>query len=322
MRTALKAPRWELSRLALILVLIHWAGTLAIAGTVEVGARLGYGRDHLDWNISGVNGNPNVLSELTFTGIQSAVGILEGRWKEERWSLEGELGYGLVSSGSLRDDDFAGNNRSGLFSRSQSSIDGHNLQSAALTAGIVLVEKENVRLRLMLGTRYYAQRFRITGGQQIVSCSSPNCPPQLTPPPVGPINNLNSRYTASWFGPTLGLAGTAQVPTTPLWLRISLTWLPWLNYSGEGRFNLRSDLQQDPSFSHSASGWGTMTDLALAYPFLERYELSGGWRYMYFSATNGTATTNFTSGPSSVTGLNEVHTRSNLFYVGFTARLW
>jgi Protochlamydia outer membrane protein len=310
--------------LALFLALIHCDGNLAIARSVEVGTRLGYGRDHLDWNIRGLNGNPNVLSELTFTNIQSGVGILEGRWREERWSLEGELGYGLVSAGNVRDDDFDGNNRSGLFSRSQSSIDGHDLQSAALTAGVVLVEKENATLRIMLGTRYYSQRFRITNGQQIVSSPS-NCPPvcpQITPPPPGPINNLNSSYAARWFGPTVGLAGTAQLPTTPLWFRISAIWLPWLNYSGEGRFNLRSDLQQDPSFSHSATGSGAMTDLALAYPFLERYEVSGGWRYMYFSASNGTATTNFRTGSPTVTNFNEVHTRSNLFYIGLAARLW
>jgi hypothetical protein len=299
-------------------LLILLMGERGFAGTLELGARLGYSSDHLDWNIGGVGGSPNVLSELTFSRIRSGVALLEGRWREERWFLEGELGYGLVSSGSLQDDDFDGNNRTGLFSRSRSSIDGHDLQSAAVSAGVVLLERENVSFRVLLGTRYYAQRLRFTHGQQIESRPSPS--QGITPPPVGPIDGLNSTYTAKWFGPTLGLAGTAAIPSTPVWLRLSATWLPWLNYSGEGRFNLRSDFRQDPSVSHSASGSGVVTDLALMYPFLERFELSTGWRYMWFSASNGSATTHFKTSAPTVTSFNEVHARSNLFYVGVTSR--
>jgi hypothetical protein len=297
---------------------VFLAVQIGSAGTLEVGTRLGYGTDHLDWNIGGIGGSPNVLSELTFSRIRSGVAILEGRWKEDRWFLEAELGYGLVFSGSHRDDDYDGNNRTGLFSRSLNSIDGHDLQSAAVSAGVVLLKKENVSFRVLLGTRYYAQRFRITNGQQVES--RPSSTQGITPPPVGPIEGLNSTYTAKWFGPTLGLAGTAAIPSTPVRLRISTTWLPCLNYSGEGRFNLRSDLRQDPSVSHSATGWGAITDIALTYPFLDRFEISSGWRYMWFSASNGGDVTRFSNGPATVTSFNQVHTRSNLFYVGVASR--
>ena len=275
----------------------------AHAGDVsfKFGAAVGYGWDRLTWNIAGPGGNPNVLSELVFEEIESVVSRLDYQVAGRKWSLDAELTYGTITDGKYRDDDFLLSNRQAMFSRSEGSIDDHDLQGGALMVGYALARTERRVIRLLVGGRVYRQRLRMTNGTQIV-------------PSTGGFAGLNSTYTATWYGPAFGAALDSRIGQSNFAVHLDGTGMAaW--YDGEGTWNLRSDFQQNPSFKHDATGWGLTTTGKLSY-FLGPAELYAGARFLYFAAYDGDDTTFFSNGNVSTIPLNEVETQSLLGFLG------
>lgn len=267
----------------------------------RVGAGVGYGFDTLRWNIAGPAGLPNVLSELDYENIESVVGRVDLQAAGDTWSIDGEVTYGLIRNGQFTDDDFALNNRAGLFSQSTGSVDDHDLQGAALMLGYALTDSDALTVRLLLGGRIYRQRLRMNNGVQEV-------------PALGGFADLNSTYTATWYGPALGFSVMRRFPTSNFGLSVDGTGMP-LWYDGQGKWNLRSDFQQDPSFKHKARGWGLTTDVKLSY-FLGPGEIYVGARYLYFAAFDGNDTTFFSDGTQFTIPFNEAEAQSVLGYAG------
>jgi hypothetical protein len=273
-------------------------------------ARLGTGTEKLQWSIASQDGSPNVLSELSFRSATTVVGVLGMRYRTPSWSLGGEISYGGLTGGTVQDDDFARDNRQGLFSRSLSAIDGHYVFGLRASFDSALYRTEQGEIWLTSGARYHEQRFRMRNGNQIV-------------PPTGTFRgSLNSMFDARWYGTEIGLNTKARILDTPLWAHAVGTWLPFVVYDAKGWWNLRPDFQQDPSFTQRAFGWGWSLDLGLSYKMSEQIELGSGWRTLQFMATrSGTDTTYFSDGTVASTGLNEANASSSLFYLEFT-RHW
>lgn len=70
-------------------------------------------------------------------------------------------------------------------------------------------------------------------------------------------------------------------------LRGQAVWWPVLWYEGKGRWNLRDDLRQDPSFAHLAQGWGAGTDVQARYR-LGPGHLGVGWQWEWMQTRAGT----------------------------------
>jgi hypothetical protein len=232
------------------------------------------------------------------------------RYHAPSWSIGGEVSYGGLTGGTTQDDDFSADNRQGLFSRSLSAIDGHYVLGLRASFDSALYRSEQGEIWLMTGARYYEQRFRLRNGNQIV-------------PATGRFRGpLNTMFDARWYGTEIGLNGKARILETPLWLHAMGTWLPFVVYDARGWWNLRSDFQQDPSFTQEAVGWGWSLDLGLSYMMSEQMELGGGWRTLQFTATrSGTNTIHFSDGTVASGTLNEAHASSSLFYLELT-RHW
>lgn len=272
--------------------------------------RLGTGTEKLQWSIAASDGSPNVLSELSFRSATTVVGVLGIRYRAPEWSIGGEVSYGGLTGGTVQDDDYAIDNRQGLFSRSLSAIDGHYVLGIRASVDGTLWHSERGEIRLMTGARYYEQRFHITRGIQIV-------------PPTGSFRGpLSSMFDARWYGTEIGLNGRARILETPIWVHAMGTWLPFVVYDARGWWNLRPDFQQNPSFRQDAYGWGWSLDLGLSYMMSERIELGGGWRTLQFSATRSGTIRQYLSNGNEPTGkLNEANAASNLFYLELT-RHW
>jgi len=248
---------------------------------VRIGTSIGLALDHLRWTIASPTGTPNILSELTFRDIYSVVGRLDLQVAKAPWSLDAQMGYGLIFEGNVRDDDFAFDDRTGLFSRSENDGTDHDLQSAVLLFGYDVHRLHNAKLRIVVGGRAYRQRFRITNGNQIF-------------PPSGSFPNLNSTYTATWFGPVIGAGVDAAIPWTSFFAHGHMTFNPaW--YWAEANWNLRSDFQQDPSFTHRAFGYGVTTLLKISRR-LGPVDVHGGGRFLFYYADGGKDTTFFSNG--------------------------
>jgi hypothetical protein len=283
-----------------------WLGTLAGLGALSVLVLLepaearveleltgGRGSERLAWSVGVPAGGPNVLSELTFQRTTTTEGGVKLRWRPERQPLAIQLDgrIGVLEEGTVRDDDFAENDRQGLFSRSVSRIDGNALLDLGIRADLALVQGRETAgnpsgVWLGSGWRFSQQTWRIVQGRQLV-------PKQEALDP-----RLNSTYRARWLGPELALLVRAPLGQA-MTLQGELVGWPVLWYQGQGTWNLRPEFRQDPSFRHTASGFGVGSAVEWRYWWdLRRNRWSDaraflglGWQWQWMATKHGTDTT-------------------------------
>jgi len=158
----------------------------------------GFHVDDLNWNIAGnISGNnPNVLSELTWSDLETLQATVNGKALINEWLyLRGSLGYGWTFSGDNLDSDFSGNDRTQEYSRSSNSADGGRVLDGAIGLGYQFSWlSEKFKLSPLLGYSYSALKLTLRDGVQVIAT------PGKTPP-AGPIQGLDSTYDASWLGP-------------------------------------------------------------------------------------------------------------------------
>src|SRR5437879_6168908 len=71
----------------------------------------GYRRDSLTWNISGLNGYPNIISELKYKKIDVYSTRVNAAISKDNYFAKALFGYGVVINGKNRDSDYLDNNR-------------------------------------------------------------------------------------------------------------------------------------------------------------------------------------------------------------------
>lgn len=273
---------------------------------------IGYRHDQVDWNIAGLNGTPNILSELQWQNIQSVM-LNTGAALSfaDNWYGEANLGYGNIFDGRNQDSDYFLDNRQGEFSRSNNlTEDGATIDlSGAIGYHLNIGWKNttpNLRLTPKLGYAFHTQQFNTTQGFQTI-------------PAFGSFDGLDSYYDATWFGPWGGLATRFNV-SKALTLDAQVDY-HLADYEGTGNWNLRDDFAHPQSFTHKAEGYG-ITASALA-----RYRLNNDWT-LRLSANwqtwqahhSGVDTTNFSDGTSLTTGFNGANWDSYGFNFGVEYR--
>lgn len=291
------------------------AADSARAQAIEVSLSTGIRTDDLDWNIAGnaAGTNPNILSELTWKDVESAYIKGSGRLRLGKgfW-LRGYLDWGYVYNGSNQDSDFAGDDRTLEWSRSENNADEGNLWdiSAAL-------ESPGWRpapwltVAPLMGFSYHRQNLTITDGLQTVSRPAIN--PNAAP--LGPIVGLDSTYSSRWFGPWTG----AEVSVSGR--RVSLKGsfeFHYAYYRAEADWNLRTALAHPVSFEHSAEGYGLVFSLGADYNFTSRLSAGITGDAQQWRATDGIDRTHFAAGGSSDTRFNEVNWSSLALLAGIT----
>jgi hypothetical protein len=178
----------------------------AFSQSFELSISTGRRSDNLDWNIAGFapsvfGPDPvNVLSELTWSDIESQEVRVGLRVLLKRFLIKGEADYGFITGGANQDSDYGGNDRTQEYSRSNNSADdgsvwdlsgavGYQYKFPALGGVVDLIP--------MAGLSYHRQNLTITNGFQTLAT------PGLTPP-LGPFAGLDSTYEAGWAGPWIG----------------------------------------------------------------------------------------------------------------------
>lgn len=285
------------------------------ARPLELTLSTGIRTDDLDWSIAGntAGANPNILSELTWRDVESVylkgsgrVHIAAGYW------LRGSVDWGSIYSGSNQDSDFAGDDRTLEWSRSENNAGDGNLWdlSAAL-------ESPGWRpapwltVTPLLGFSYHRQNLSITDGLQTVSRPSIN--PKVAP--LGPIAGLDSRYSARWFGPWSG----AEVRLSGGAVSITGSFeYHYAYYRAEADWNLRTDLAHPVSFEHTAEGYGLVFSVGADYNFTSRLSAGLAADAHHWRATDGIDRINSAVGGSSDTRLNEVNWSSYAVLAGIT----
>lgn len=311
-----KLQRWAGSVCSIVCLVLLSSGT-AFAITGQFSLSSGYRADALDWNIaSDFSGNtPNILSELTWDDVQifqiSAESELV-RPVRERVSavLLGRAAYGWVLAGDNQDSDYAGDNRTLEWSRSNNDAgDGHVLD---LEGGMGLrfrLDNEKWYLMPVVGYSYYEQDLVMQGGYQTLSestiATSNGFP---SPIPIGAFPGLDSSYLAWWFGPWLGLQGDWQQSEKVSW-DFLLRWHK-IDFRAEADWNLRTDLKHPVSFEQEAEGDGVSINAGMRYLLVEKWRLGADISYLDLQAADGLDVVYLDSGAIGGTRLNEVNWKS------------
>jgi hypothetical protein len=275
-------------------------------------------KDELQWSIAGNSAgtNPNILSEVTWSNVQSYQVTVEGRAQLNRIVfLRGNLNYGWIQSGRVRDSDYNSDDRQDEYSRSISHNGGDQVWDFSLGAGYpFLFAKDRLLIAPLLGYSYHVQNLRITDGKQVVTWESG--------PPLGTIDGLNSTYRTRWMGPWLGCDLRYRiegVPTgrQPMELGLSLE-IHWTDYEAEANWNLRGDLDHPVSFEHAASGMGYSFTSEWLIELTLQWDLAMRFHYQYYLTDSGKDRIHYVSGDIGTQQLNEVEWKSHSYMLGVT----
>ena len=231
----------------------------AVSNNIESTVTLttGMRKDDFQWSIAGdiTGANPNVLSELTWSDVDSyEVSLSNHTLLGGKVYMRGNLNYAFIQSGRIQDSDYDADNRGDERSRSISNSSGDQIWDVSFAAGspFFFVQKR-LMVALLLGYAYHVQNWRITDGVQMIT--SPGGPA------LGPLSGLNSTYRSTWQGPWVGFdlryrpSGKSLIGKQPMAFGLSFEYHD-AHYEAEANWNLRSDFQHPVSFEHFADGQG------------------------------------------------------------------
>lgn len=283
--------------------------------TLTVGSRAWISQGRSAHNIAGANGRPNVASELTWNGLNSPVTQVSADLVVRQVPLVNRLvasvtgGYGGLGSGTLLDQDWAGNNRTQPLSETLSAVTDGHVAYASLDLGWRPLEwrfMENPLpggLDLLIGYQFWQERYVATGvtsqGLLLTSATA-----------ITQTNTWNS----------LRIGGRATIPVHS---HVAVTgrafFIPWTRYDSEDVHHLRTDLAQDPSFSTLATGGqGVQLEGALLLRLWRGLNAEAGYSYWDIRSGSGTVEV-FPAGRGSVSvPFNREHTRRQGVFFGLS----
>jgi len=285
---------------------------------LSVGLSAGLRFDEFKWSIAGNSGgtSPNILSELEWDQVLSHQLSMGGTLEvKRRFYCRGQGNIAWIQSGSVRDSDYDGDDRTLEYSRSTSETNGDEMYDLVVGAGYPIhLLRDRLFLAPLTGISYHVQNFRITNGEQVISD-----PPRT--PPVGPLDSrLNSTYSAHWFGLWAGcdlryLMETPNQETPPIVWELSLMYHFLGDYSAEADWNLRGDLDHPKSFEHDADAEGISLTMKCQIPINQKVGIHFMANYTRWTTDEGDATIYETSGTSH-TQLNDVEWETHSVMVG------
>jgi len=271
--------------------------------------KTGYRRDEFRWSKAGLGGQPNILSELTWDGLDIAtVNLGATLYTRQNWLMNFDFLYGEIYDGKNQDSDYFGNDRTQEFSRSNNGADDGSVMDLSIGVGKrfqrLLNEQTRTRFewRPMAGLYYYSQDLKAVDGYQSISAD-----PRL--PPVGPFAGLDSSYDATWYGPWIGLENLF-IKQDSFDLGLNLKY-HYAFYDATAQWNLRGDFAQPESFTHKAEGGGFVTELTGAWYFSPRLALTLDLHYQKWKADrNGEDKIYFADGTTVKLKFNEAEWES------------
>lgn len=270
----------------------------------EYGLSLAYRNDNLTWSTG--TSSVDTASELSWKETNITQVNLAAKAKLlDDWFIQGVFLTGAVISGNNRDSDYAGNQRTQEYARTESKSGG---SVADLTLGfgrvwrVRLKDDEGVlRVAPAMGFSFHTQSLTMSDGMKTV-------------PFEAALSGLNNNYETLW---------------RTAWLGIDLNWKVWQNlsvnagmqyhraeYSAKANWNLRSDLAHPVSFEHSANGHGSVLSLGLCYSVNNNLLLNSTLAYQRWSTNAGLDRTYQSSGQIIDDTLNPVDWRSNSISFG------
>jgi hypothetical protein len=277
----------------------------------------GYRQDNLDWNIAGYllpDYYVNVLSELEWEDIESVEVKFRGSLIFPNIiALRGMADYGWIFDGDNQDSDYAGDNRTLEWSRSNNSADDGNVWDVSLAIGYPIRAGRKVigTITPLVGYAYHEQNLAMSDGYQTI-------------PDTGPFDGLDSSYDTQWYGPWLGVDMNFSAPATKAFAHRFETFISyeyhWADYEADADWNLRDDFKHPKSFSHDADGNGWIFRAGFNFILHRNIAVNLNYEYQDWSTDSGTDKIFFANGNTTTTRLNEVNWTSYSLGMGVSIR--
>lgn len=270
---------------------------------VNLGLRtwLSYGHSWISY--AGINGVPDVMSELHWRRIRNPMLELSADtlWFE-RLVVRTDLGIGISGRGHLRDQDFAGGGHSRLTSETDHPVSADNLYYFNFDVGWRLVTWRGFRhpdsflaIDALLGYQHWSEKYVAQDGTDVF--------PGDRVFPQGDV--IASRFT--WDNFRIGFRAQWQILEN-LSLESRLFFVPYTEFQNTDIHYLRTDLLRDPTFIDCASGgFGYMADVTLTWEIVPRLGLELGYRIWDMHVSDGISITRTPTGDF-VSGLNHANT--------------
>lgn len=267
-------------------------------------------------NASGLDptlGNPT--SKLTYKDNNTQIMELGAQLNlTRRWYLRADLGFSVdFDRGTLIDDDYLAGQR--LFSRTSSSITGTGTWYVNGDVGYRAVEFRNGRghLDVFGGFQYWKTKYEATGFQRLVCDSSvTTCNPASS-------TALAITNTTHWITPLHVGFDTEYRITRRVSVDLKASVSPVSVLYNEDVHHLRSDLQQNPSFSMWGVGASANSDLFLKFMLTRNLALTGGYRVFWNRTYTGTWESHPIGAASQSAPLREFQTLRHGATIGLTA---
>ena len=295
----------------------YFASSTEAASPVKFDLQLltGYREDDFDWNIAGDNEglNPNIISELTWSDLKMYEIKGKGRVTFlNHLVFDGMYGYASITAGDNQDSDYAGDDRTSEFSRSNNSADDGNVREWSVAGGYkvsltqedenyLFPELEDFYITALVGYSRHEQDLSITDGFQ-------------TLPPLGSFDGLQSTYETEWSGPWVGAELSGSMRRFLGSLRFEYHFV---DYEAEANWNLRPDFQHPKSFEHIADGgYGLVFSGGGGYQLTDNWSLDLNIDWQNWKMLNGTSRFFLSTGETPTQRLNEVNWKSFSVMVG------
>ena len=246
------------------------------AFTATVGGRYWYGMGSTSKDLYGLT-RDTLNSRLTYSGLQSHSLELYGRIDHDSGLFwKGYIGGGLLTKGSLQDEDFPP--ALTPYSSTNSTLQNQSLAYIDTDIGGAILRGRDFRLDGFVGYHYMHWRLKAFGCTQTAGNTSV-CTPSI------PDSTAVIVEDDTWQGVRVGL--NADLPIYDKW-RIDLegAYLPYVWLSGSDNHLLRTDFVGP--IPQSGHGWGYQLEAILSYQLTEAISLGLGGRYWHMQS-QGTA---------------------------------
>lgn len=266
---------------------------------------LDYAKTNLEWSISAgpsTQYSPNVLSELSFDDMKtkgwglnlSYLKKLNNKWA---FNIETDLLRSKISTGDVRDSDYAEDNRQGEFSRSYSDAKGDGTDRKTLAAGFKYrwFGNKGHYASILFGKQNYAFDIQMHNGTQVI-------------PETFPIPGLSSTYETETDSIFVAIASEHVFNWGTLGLRFERHDA---SYDAKANWNLRDDLAHPVSFAHSAEGNADVVIMGYSYTINKSWDVFVNLSRRNTSLTDGYDHVFASDGRSTVVRLNNVDMTTN-----------
>ncbi|RWY52549.1 hypothetical protein [Mucilaginibacter gilvus] len=265
---------------------------------LQLSLSTGYQREDLKWSIAGnLDGqNPNIYSELRWIKIggQSVAASLQWNF----WNkllLMGNYQRVSIKSGTVRDNDYSGDNRTNPAYNQLFDADKGFTRDIAFGLGYKLIDKEKFSLTPYAGYGTSKQSLYLLDRS-------------------GQYADLNSTYETNWKGPFVKAIAAAKVAKK--FTATATIAYHQSDYNSKADWNLIPTFQHPVSYRHTAKGYGVSADASLAYGITKNLVVNLGGGYFTWQTGEGIDELFLSSGGSEKTQLNGVDRKGYKLSVG------